>query len=615
MTSIETPAPVPEQGTHRALRLAIGAAAVVGLMLGVAQFSDIVGPFFLALNLMIVVWPVQRFLSGHMPRVVASILSGLVAIVILGLFFWAIGWAASLFVQEIPLYKDEFQTLYDQALNMLSQWGITSSTIIDQLKSINPSSVVSVVGSLISNVGSVVSLLVVVISVLLFMIVDSVDCRTRMERLGEKHNPVLVLALQSFAQGVRSYWVTSTVFGLGVSLLTYGGLALYGIPLAIVWAVLSFVTNYIPNVGFIIGLVPAAVMGLLAKGPIGALYVIALYSILNFVIQSVIQPKVTGDAVGVTSTVSFLSLLVWAVVLGPLGALLALPATLFVKALVIDADPKSRWVNAIIASNPRTSSEEPIIATDEVEPIDPLVPQPVPAPNAGVFEAARRAAEDSDDEEADAEESPDDVRAAPRRSAIELDEPLDEPVLATDDAPVGAADVDPVRVADDELVDGAVAGAEPQGLADEAVADDSSTEVSVEESVEESVGDVADQADAETLLPEDPEPEELEADSLRAEVEPHEEARAVSDATVAVEEQGTEAAGETPREVAEEPASDAAVATDETVDESDDADDVPRRASDDERLDHETDDAELDTWPVFQKSATPYWTSANAHQD
>ena len=352
MTSLETPATPGDQGTHRALRLVIGAAAVVVLMLGVSQFADIVGPFFLALNIMIVVWPVQRWLARRVPRVVASIASGLLAITVLGLFFWALGWAASLFVQEIPLYKDQFQTMYDQALNMLSQFGVTSSTIIDQLKTINPTSVVSVVGSLISNVSGVVSLLVIVISVLLFMIVDSIDFQTRMERLGERHNPVLVLALQSFAQGVRSYWVTSTVFGLGVALLTYGGLAVYGIPLAIVWAVLSFVTNYIPNVGFVIGLVPAAVMGLLAKGPVGGLYVIALYAILNFVIQSVIQPKVTGDAVGVTSTVSFMSLLVWAFVLGPLGALLALPATLFIKALVVDADPRSRWIYAIIASNP-----------------------------------------------------------------------------------------------------------------------------------------------------------------------------------------------------------------------------------------------------------------------
>jgi predicted PurR-regulated permease PerM len=598
MTSIETPAPAPEQGTHRALRLAVGAAAVVVLMLGVSQFSDIVGPFFLALNLMIVVWPVQRFLAGHMPRVLASILSGLLAIVILGLFFWAIGWAASLFVQEIPLYKDQFQTMYDQALNMLSQFGVTSSQIIDQLKSINPSSVVSVVGSLISNIGSVVSLLVVVITVLLFMIVDSIDFQTRMERLGEKHNPVLVLALQSFAQGVRSYWVTSTVFGLGVSLLTWGGLAAYGIPLAIVWAVLSFVTNYIPNVGFIIGLVPAAVMGLLAKGPIGALYVIALYAVLNFVIQSVIQPKVTGDAVGVTSTVSFMSLLVWAVVLGPLGALLALPATLFIKALVVDADPKARWINAIIASNPRTSSEEPIIDTEEVDHVDPLVSQPVPAGDSGVFdpEVPRRAAEVA--EENDAEERLDDVRVAPRRSAVELEHPtLDEPVRAVDEpaaeeaviasssaaAPMPEAFVSEWSAADESAAEAPVEGSgEPAPLAEAA------------SGAESSDGAVAEPGVMEELRT------EVSADEPVAEVDAAEDA-AVQEPAVEEVEQSAPAA--------DEQAADAGAEVDTEAE-----DEAPRRASDEVRANHE-DEVDTDGWPVFQKSATPYWTGATAHAE
>lgn len=558
MTSFETPVSPPDQGAHRALRLVIGAAAVVVLMLGISQLSDIVGPFFLALNLMIVVWPVQRFLARRVPKVIAAIVSGLLAIVILGLFFWAIGWAASLFVQEIPLYKDQMLSLYDQVLTMLSQFGVTSSQIIDQLKSINPGSVVSVVGSLISNVSGVVSLLVVVISVLLFMIVDSVDFEGRLERLGQKHNPVLVLALQSFAQGVRSYWVTSTVFGLIVSLLTWAGLAVYGIPLAVVWAVLSFVTNYIPNVGFIIGLIPAAVMGLLAKGPIGALYVIALYAVLNFVIQSVIQPKVTGDAVGVTSTVSFLSLLVWAVVLGPLGALLALPATLFVKALVIDADPKSRWVNALIASNPRTSSEEPIIETEQVDPVDPLVAQPVPAASAGVLDpdVPRRAAE--------GEESPTD----------DDDEDDDEDYVAT---------VIARRSADDEVVEEVPAPP-------------------IDSVPYEHVDEPAEPDDVPAPVAEVPTAEALAA--------------SVEDAPAEVDDESTPEAHaeDVPQGELTEPesAESDAAAQPEAVETEAEDEDTPKRARPGTSP-RDDDPAPDDDLPLFQPSATPYWHSAVSH--
>lgn len=532
MTGIDTPAAAPEQGSYRALRLAVGAAAVVVLLLGLSQLSRIVGPFFLALNLMVVVWPVQKFLARRIPRALAAILSGLLAVVIIGLLFWAIGWAASLFVAEIPQYKDQFQTMYDQALNLAAQFGVTSTQIIDQLKSINPGSVVNVVGALLKDVTGAVSLFVVVITVLLFMVVDSVDFEARLERLGGRHNPVLVLALNSFAGGVRKYWVTSTVFGLIVSTLTWVGLAAYGIPLAIVWAVLAFVTNYIPNIGFVIGLVPAAVMGLLAKGPWGAVFVIVLYGVLNFVIQGVLQPKVAGEAVGVTSTVSFLSLLVWAVVLGPLGALLALPATLFVKALVVDADPRARWINALIASNPRTSSEEPVLVTEDGTSADELGGQ------AGQAEPVGPDAEPAAPLEAFAEQEPVDDAA--------------EQVVTTEDTVV--IDDEPRR----------------------SLGDDPEVGVGIDEVVPRHSAE--------------PESEDTVAEVWAPEV-------ADVDTVGTAEQEAVD-------EVPETQPVDAAG-----------SDDVPRRAraEADARL---LDEADLpDDYPVFQKSATPYWTGFTTHAE
>ena len=86
--------------------------------------------------------------------------------------------------------------------------------------------------------------------------------------------------------------------------------------------------------------------------------VIAVYCVLNFIIQSVIQPRFVGDAVGLSTTLTFLSLVVWAWVLGPLGALLAVPLTLLVKALLVDADPRSRWLVPLL-SNTKAPDPEP----------------------------------------------------------------------------------------------------------------------------------------------------------------------------------------------------------------------------------------------------------------
>ena len=92
-----------------------------------------------------------------------------------------------------------------------------------------------------------------------------------------------------------------------------------GVPGAFVWAVLAFVTNFIPNIGFVIGVIPPAFIGLLEGGPSLMLAVIAVYCVINFVIQSIIQPRYVGDAVGLTPTITMLSLVFWAWAPRPAG--------------------------------------------------------------------------------------------------------------------------------------------------------------------------------------------------------------------------------------------------------------------------------------------------------
>jgi predicted PurR-regulated permease PerM len=141
-----------------------------------------------------------------------------------------------------------------------------------------------------------------------------------------------------------------------------------GIPLPVLWGLLSFITNYIPNIGFVVGLVPPALLGLLEGGPRLMLAVIALYCLVNFVIQSVIQPKIVGDAVGLSASVSFLSLVFWTWVLGPLGALLAIPLSLLTKGLLVDIDPATRWIGALISS---TGAQEEPATGDRPAPVPP----------------------------------------------------------------------------------------------------------------------------------------------------------------------------------------------------------------------------------------------------
>ena len=159
--------------------------------------------------------------------------------------------------------------------------------------------------------------------------------------------------------GIKKYLLVSTVFGLIVATLDAGALWLIGIPLPILWGLLSFITNYIPNIGFILGLIPPALLGLLEGGPGTLLLVIVVYGVLNFVVQTVIQPKFVGETADISVTVTMLALVFWGWVLGPLGALLAIPLTLLTKAVFVDIDPATRWIDALITSKVVDPDEQP----------------------------------------------------------------------------------------------------------------------------------------------------------------------------------------------------------------------------------------------------------------
>lgn len=325
--------------------------AAVAILFGMRQYAEILGPLLLTVNLFIAAYPIQTWLvSLKVPRLLAQVVLALTVFAILAVFFYALTWSITALVQELPIYQSQFWTLYHEVVALLSQFGISEQQVVDQIRGVNPTSLAGLLSSALGSVTNIVSLLAIIVVMIFMMAFDSDSFGVRNASL-QRHQPRVWLSIADFIVGVRRYWVVTSIFGLIVAVIDVIALETLGVPLALVWGILSFITNYIPNVGFIIGLVPPAIMALLANDPLTALLVVIIYSVANFVIQSIIQPKFNGDAVGVTALVSFLSLLLWSSVLGALGALLALPMTLLAKAVLIDHDPQMRWVNAFISND------------------------------------------------------------------------------------------------------------------------------------------------------------------------------------------------------------------------------------------------------------------------
>ena len=352
--------PLGRPGLPRILLTLVVLASAWFALQAIHELQAIVGPLLLVINLMILAYPVQARLTRRgVPRVIGAIASALLVFAILLAIVLALVWSILQLVAALPDYQFRFLALYSTLVDQVERWGITETQVLDQLQGVlSPANVAGLVRGALSGVTGALSWLAVVATIVFVVVIDSISLPER-ALAALRGNESVARSLFAFTHGVRRYWVVSSAFGLIVAVIDVFVLLALDVPLALVWGVLAFITNFIPNIGFVIGVIPPALMALLANDARTALLVVVLYSAVNFTIQAVIQPKFTGESVGVTATMSLLSLLLWAWVLGPLGALLALPATLLAKSLLIDPDPQLRWVNAYISSSPDDVDEPP----------------------------------------------------------------------------------------------------------------------------------------------------------------------------------------------------------------------------------------------------------------
>ncbi len=337
-------------GLPRGLVILLGAAATVVVFVGVQAIAWLIGPTFLALIIVIAVTPVQRWLQSKGWPGWASTLAVVLAVyaIVLALSLAIIISIARLGT-ELPKYASQGSGLLNSLLAQLAKLGVGPDQIKQAASSLNIGNLAGVIGSLLGSVAGLATNFVFLLALLLFLSVESSGVGDRIASIAADR-PTAVAALNKFAYGTRQYLLVTTVFGFIVAVLDTIALAIMNIPLALTWGVLAFVTNYIPNVGFILGVIPPALLALLTGGPGLMVAVIVVYCVLNLVIQSVIQPRFIGDAVGLSTTVTFLALVFWAWLLGGLGAILAIPLTLLIKAMLVDIDPQAAWADAWLRS-------------------------------------------------------------------------------------------------------------------------------------------------------------------------------------------------------------------------------------------------------------------------
>lgn len=342
----------------RAAQIILVVALVAGIIWGIRQVTVVVIPLILALIFASAFAPVMRWLKARgVPALLATLITMLAVVLILGGLGWLIVWAV----------RDQWGDLYSQAedgVNQLINWVNTlpfapSADQIDDWLNQLGSFVTDFVTSsqfgsgALAGVSAVANFLagfVLLVVILFFFLKDGPrmwefvlrpfhgEDYKRARRIGDK----TVSVLGSYVRGTASVAFVDAV-GIGI------GLWILQVPLALPLAVLVFLFAFIPIVGAVTAGALAALVALVANGPVIALIVVGVVVLVNQLEGNFLQPVLMGRSMKLHSFVVLVVLAGGTAIGGILGTLLAVPLAAVVWGVVQVWDGENtpaRWARA-----------------------------------------------------------------------------------------------------------------------------------------------------------------------------------------------------------------------------------------------------------------------------
>lgn len=326
-------------------RILVAMACVVVVLIGVHLLRDVLAPLAVAAVIVVICVPASTALTSRgWPRSVGTaaivILAYSVLLVMIGLI-WVAGAQFSQLLSDLSpggdlAHVSSLVEVWSSAIPgvQIAEDGVSAPLSTELL---------TVVRSIGIEVLSIAAALFFVCAYVVVMAVDA-GRYSRASALFGTRKGAAIARISRLNSSIRRYYVVNSAFGAVVAAID--GLALWwlGVPAPLLWAVLAFVTNVIPNIGFVIGLVPPALLALAIGGWPLLLAVVAVYCVVNVTLQVLIQPKFVSDAVGLSLTLSFFAVVFWTFVIGPVGALLAVPLTLAARSLLLEGDEDLVWM-------------------------------------------------------------------------------------------------------------------------------------------------------------------------------------------------------------------------------------------------------------------------------
>lgn len=329
------------------LRVLLTLASAVAVLAGMRAAAPVIGPVAIALLITIAWSPASQWLQRKGWRPIVAALTGTaVSIVVLALLVLLI-WSSLLQLQEnLPEYEPRVAELRGTIERLLARLPMDTSNLLDG-ESLQPQAIVGYVLKFIGGLTSTLGNLAVLVLIMAFLMMEAVRYPQKL-RDAFQATAASTQRLDKFVQSMRSYVVINTIFGLAAGAANAVLLLFIGVDLAIFWGVLSFLLSFLPNIGFVLALVPPALLALLQFGLARALMVLIGFTLINFLIDNVIKPRFFGDSLDIAPAVVVISLVFWGWLLGPVGALLAVPLSISARFLMESHD-ESRWLGHLMS--------------------------------------------------------------------------------------------------------------------------------------------------------------------------------------------------------------------------------------------------------------------------
>ena len=303
-----------------------GFAYIIIIAAAMKLAAPVVNIILVSMLIAMTVMPLINWLiKKGVPKVLSLLFALLVLIIVISLTAMMLSVAVVGIAEKIPQYEKNLESFKDRTIEFLSQFDIDASSVFHD-KFYNPEELVRFATEFISGLIAAFSNFAVVFLFVIFIIIDMADLRYRIHK-GEKKIGKGLLKLVELADEIRRYVSISAFTGFLTALGNLVLLLILGVDFPVLWAFLSFLFSFIPNIGFILSVIPPAFLALAELGLTEAIIVVVGFVIINEIIENVIKPKYMGKELNLSLSIIFISLIVWSWILGPIGAILAIPLT------------------------------------------------------------------------------------------------------------------------------------------------------------------------------------------------------------------------------------------------------------------------------------------------